>query len=568
MAFKSKSGSFDPLASVDSSTINAATTTSTSSSTTVTTTSLVTVAFKSNTTVSNTTSVEALHAHDTRTQSASRKEVNVTTTEQSPRPPPTTLASLASSSSLQLTQLDDSHRIHPSSRVTSYSFIKSKNKSDVKKVNQYDHLPDIKVTNSPSLTAIRSSLSQETFHSPVNQLSSFTSSPVLFVPNHSSTLDFTLPQSECEKFHSVEKSSTESRVLVFPPLTLSTTRTCSTTVSVAPTTNSFSKCNLLTKLTWTTKGVTSSLVSSRKRLSLTNVDYQKEQQKQQQVTSSSDKSRSHSFSLTTIKNNNKKEENSSSKNKRSKLKHQNSIDEASSSFDNEKNNKQLDEEKCKCVNVSQVKDNNKNNKSKSLFNRCCTCQCQYGSDDINSSIEVDANRFSDSQEDDDDEDDENINPDDLNNVTGDKKEKEKQLMKKLSQKSTDLTMAFKKGKKEEANIVKVNSHALNDFTTSTNGQTTSTTAATTTTFSGGNVNITSGCASGSMITTLTKVTPSPSNNELPIAHESIVLIERETWDKKTEFLLAVIGFAVDLGNVRSDFIKFTFTYLNCYVTVL
>ena len=40
-----------------------------------------------------------------------------------------------------------------------------------------------------------------------------------------------------------------------------------------------------------------------------------------------------------------------------------------------------------------------------------------------------------------------------------------------------------------------------------------------------------------------------SDHDAPIVHESIVLIERETWDKKTEFLLAVIGFAVDLGNV-------------------
>lgn len=52
-----------------------------------------------------------------------------------------------------------------------------------------------------------------------------------------------------------------------------------------------------------------------------------------------------------------------------------------------------------------------------------------------------------------------------------------------------------------------------------------------------------------------KVTPTPSMTLLAtastgggVSHNSD-LPERETWDKKVEFLLAVIGFAVDLGNV-------------------
>lgn len=40
-------------------------------------------------------------------------------------------------------------------------------------------------------------------------------------------------------------------------------------------------------------------------------------------------------------------------------------------------------------------------------------------------------------------------------------------------------------------------------------------------------------------------TPTKTDQESP---------DRETWDKKTEFLLAVIGYAVDLGNVSNHFV--------------
>lgn len=42
--------------------------------------------------------------------------------------------------------------------------------------------------------------------------------------------------------------------------------------------------------------------------------------------------------------------------------------------------------------------------------------------------------------------------------------------------------------------------------------------------------------------------PSPVATNV-VANPDGDIIERERWDKKTEFLLAVIGFAVDLGNV-------------------
>jgi hypothetical protein len=39
------------------------------------------------------------------------------------------------------------------------------------------------------------------------------------------------------------------------------------------------------------------------------------------------------------------------------------------------------------------------------------------------------------------------------------------------------------------------------------------------------------------------------DDDEPRRHHHCVVVPRETWSKKVEFLLAVIGFAVDLGNV-------------------
>ncbi len=47
----------------------------------------------------------------------------------------------------------------------------------------------------------------------------------------------------------------------------------------------------------------------------------------------------------------------------------------------------------------------------------------------------------------------------------------------------------------------------------------------------------------------TTMTPKMSERNQLVAQHSTAGIQRETWGKKAEFLLAVIGFAVDLGNV-------------------
>ena len=46
-----------------------------------------------------------------------------------------------------------------------------------------------------------------------------------------------------------------------------------------------------------------------------------------------------------------------------------------------------------------------------------------------------------------------------------------------------------------------------------------------------------------------KLSPPPSYKVAVYESHKVEQDSRETWDKKIEFLLAVVGFAVDLGNV-------------------
>ena len=46
-----------------------------------------------------------------------------------------------------------------------------------------------------------------------------------------------------------------------------------------------------------------------------------------------------------------------------------------------------------------------------------------------------------------------------------------------------------------------------------------------------------------------KLSPPPSYKAAVYESHKVEQDSRETWDKKIEFLLAVVGFAVDLGNV-------------------
>ena len=49
--------------------------------------------------------------------------------------------------------------------------------------------------------------------------------------------------------------------------------------------------------------------------------------------------------------------------------------------------------------------------------------------------------------------------------------------------------------------------------------------------------------------TSSKLSPPPSYKVAVYESHKVEQDSRETWDKKIEFLLAVVGFAVDLGNV-------------------